>query len=134
VDLHNASPVIVMPAMMLVSSSPRPGSSAAGVAVAGAAVASRRVLREAQVARPDRVEGGDRVLARIQVADYRPARLVDRLLRAVADGGELLILGHAVELAEGGQLRRRVPRIGLSKTTTAMWCGSLCDWLNRGSA
>ena len=64
-----------------------------------------RVLREAQVTGAYRVERGDSVPAGVEVADVRPAGLVDRLLSTVADGSELLVLGHAVELAEGGQLR-----------------------------
>jgi hypothetical protein len=53
---------------------------AAGVAVAGAAVADRRVLREAHIAGADRIDCGDRVLPSIEIADPRPARPIDRLL------------------------------------------------------
>jgi hypothetical protein len=63
---------------------------------------------------------GDRVLARVEVGVHRPDGSVDRLLATVADGGELLVFGQAVELVEDRHFAGSMPFIGLSKTTTAI--------------
>ena len=100
----------------------------ARVAVARAAVARRRVRRDAQPVRVRRVERPGRHHPDVVVEVPVAARPVRHLVRAVAHRGELL-RRRAASTSEpaSGSPAGSMPRTALSSTTTAMSCGSLFD-------